>query len=169
MTAAIADHKLDVYDSGGEACGQVRNVQIDHHAASAVGFDLVGAGFLPWRREVVAREVVAAVITLGEIAPAVEYLDPGHNPRRTIRKIWWSVSRDAEGVFALQRRVRAPEIVCSGEAAQRRHGDHGDQGSFENPSAHFSISPCVRGMRQGSFRPGTERVPIPAGGSIKRR
>src|SRR6266404_2151656 len=137
MTAAIADHKLDVYDSGGEACGHVRNVQIDHHAASAVGFDLVGAGFLPWRREVVAREVVAAVITLGEIAPAVEYLDPGHNPRRTIRKIWWSVSRNAESVFALQRRVRAPEIVGSprpSRTAQRRQGDRGDQGSFGNPS-----------------------------------
>ena len=47
MTAAVTDHEFDVYDSGGEACGHVRNVQIDHHAAGAVGIDLVRALFLP--------------------------------------------------------------------------------------------------------------------------
>ena len=58
MTAAVTDHEVDRYDSGGEAWGHVRNVQIDHHAAGAVGIDLIGPGFLPWRREAGSREVV---------------------------------------------------------------------------------------------------------------
>ena len=81
MTAAVTDHEFDVYDSGGQACGHVRNVQIDHHAAGAVGIDLVSALFLPWRREVVARE------TLGEVALAVEHLDAVDDLRRRRRRV----------------------------------------------------------------------------------
>ena len=82
-------------------------------AAGAVGIDLVGALFLPFRREVGAREVVALVIALSEVAMAVEHLDAGHNPRRAIRKTCRRVSGDPKRVFAFERRVRAPEIVGS--------------------------------------------------------
>ena len=82
MTAAVTDHEVDLYDPGGEACGDARNVQIDHHAAGAVGIDLVGALFPPWRREVGTGEVVALIIPLRELALAVENLDAVHNHRR---------------------------------------------------------------------------------------
>src|SRR5215470_10584156 len=122
MTAAVADHKHDVYDPGGGAWGDAWDVQVDHHAARTVRIDLMGAGFLPWRREVGSREVVALVITLREVAPAIEYLDAGHNFRRTIRKTGRGVADDAKGVFAFEHRVRASEIVGSsspGRAAER--------------------------------------------------
>jgi len=68
MTTTIADHKHDVCDTGGGACGDVWHIQVDHHAAGAVGIDLVGAGLLPGQREIVASEVVSSVIALGQIA-----------------------------------------------------------------------------------------------------
>ena len=98
MTATVADHEFDPYDSGGEACGHVRNVQINHHAAGTVGIDLVGTGFLPSRRKVVAGEIVALVITLREVTLAVEHLDAGHNLRRNILRRRWRVVSNAEGV-----------------------------------------------------------------------
>src|SRR6516162_5108353 len=100
MPAAVADHKHDVYDPG--RTRRDRRVQVDHHAAGAVGIDRIGALFLPWRREVVARDVVALVITLREVAMAVEHLDAiynSHNIRRAVREASRRVTRNAEGVF----------------------------------------------------------------------
>src|SRR5260370_6180457 len=121
MTAAVADHKNGVYDAMRRR--SVGHVQVDHHAARAVGIDRVGAGFLSFRCEIrLARQskAVAPVITLREIAVAVENLDAGPNTWWTIRKTWRSVGGDAERVFALQRRVRAAEIVCPGNTVQHR-------------------------------------------------
>src|SRR5215471_16892839 len=67
MTAAIADHKQDVYDTGRRPC--------DHHAARAVRTDPIGPRLLSLHREL-GRGAVAEVITLCEIAVAVENLDP---------------------------------------------------------------------------------------------
>src|SRR5262252_4161644 len=134
MTAAIADHKLDPYDPGGT--GRHRRVQVDDHGAGAVGIDLIGARFPPWRREVGSCIVVALVITLREVAMAVEHLDAIDNPRRTIRK---GEAGNAERVFALECRVRAPEIVgtsCPSCAAQRRQRDPRRQHSFPKPAFH---------------------------------
>ena len=104
VTAAVAEHKQDLNDSR-RTCRN-RRVQIDHHAAGAVRIDLIGTGFLPWRREVRSREVVASVITLREVAPAVEYLDAGRDRRSR-------VVGNAEGVFAFERRVRAAVIASA--------------------------------------------------------
>src|SRR5271167_157668 len=143
MTAAIADHEFDVYDSS-RTCPN-GHVQVDHHAAGAVRSDLIGAGFPPWRREVGSRVVVALVITLREVAMAVEHLDAVDNPRRTIRKTRRGVVGYAERVFALERCVRAPEIVasaCPGDTTQRRHSDHGCRHSLPKPAFH--VGPPLR-------------------------
>jgi hypothetical protein len=82
MTTAVADHKHNLYATVG--CWSVGHVQVDLHAASAVPIDHIGAGFLPFRRKIGPAhrsKAVAYVITLGQIAPAVENLDPGHNLR----------------------------------------------------------------------------------------
>src|SRR6516225_3092483 len=117
MAAAIADHKLDVYDAGGLVGGDLRDVQVDCHAAGAVRVDLIGAGFLPRRREVGSREVVASVITLREVAMAVEHLDAGDDLRRrrqrTVRKRGARLGGSPGPVFAFEGRVGAPEIVTS--------------------------------------------------------
>jgi hypothetical protein len=86
MTAAVADHKLDPYlpALGGDR-RNAKHVQIDHHAAGAVRIDQIGAGFPPCRRKVGAREVVALVITLRQIAVTVEDLDTGDDLRRNRR------------------------------------------------------------------------------------
>jgi len=84
MTAAIADHKQDVYDSLSEAC--------DHHATSAVGIYCVGSRFLPWRREL-DRNTAAGVITLCEMTVAVKNLDP-------VKNLNHSVVGTAKRVFA---------------------------------------------------------------------
>src|SRR5215467_14674322 len=129
MTAAVADHKHDVYDSGGTR--RHRRVQVDHHAAGAVGIDRVAPGFLPWWREVGSRVVVSLVITLRKIATAVEHLDAiynTHNIWRAVREAGRRVSGNAEGVFALECRVRASEIVgssCPGRAVDRRKSNRG--------------------------------------------
>ena len=83
MTAAIADHKQDVYDSLSEAC--------DHHATSAVGIYCVGSRFLPWRRELDRN--TAAGITLCEMTVAVKNLDP-------VKNLNHSVVGTAKRVFA---------------------------------------------------------------------
>jgi len=102
MPAAIADHKHYIYDPG--RTRRDRRVQVDHHAARAVAIDRVGAGFLPFRCEIglaPRSKAVARVITLREIALAVENLDAGPNTWWTIRKTWWSVRGKAERVFTL--------------------------------------------------------------------
>src|SRR5271169_1332875 len=55
-----------------------RHVQVDHHAARAVGIDRVVALFSPFRCEF-GRTAVAYVVTLCEVAVAVENLDTCHN------------------------------------------------------------------------------------------
>src|SRR5437016_1330948 len=103
MTAAVADHKQDPYDSVGR--GRAGHVQVDYHAARAVGIDRIGAPLSPCWCEF-RRNAVADVISLCEIAVPVENLDTGHNQ-------WDGEVSDAERVFALERRVRAREIVAS--------------------------------------------------------
>src|SRR5215469_7520366 len=112
MASTVADHKQSRYDTG--ACGALRDVQVDHQFARAVGIDMIGArlcaGLTCWRREL-GWNAVAGVATLGEIALAVEKPDAGYDLWRTIRKTWRSVRGDPVRVFALQGRVRALEIV----------------------------------------------------------
>src|SRR5271170_1714903 len=110
MTAAVADHKQDFDDSVGR--GRTRHVQVDHHAARAVGIDPIGTPFLPCRCES-GWNAVAYVIALCEVAVAVENFHTRDYLRRTIRKTCRGICGDAERVFALQRRVRAAEIVAS--------------------------------------------------------
>src|SRR5215469_7313732 len=76
MTAAVADHKQDLYHSVGRGCA--RHVQVDYHAARAVGIDRVSPSFLPWRCEL-SGNAVADVITLCEIAVPVENLNTRDN------------------------------------------------------------------------------------------
>src|SRR6516162_8366418 len=112
MPAAVADHKHDIYDPG--RTRRDRRVQVDHHAARAVGIDRIGARFLSRRREVWTRVVVALVITLRKIAMAVEHFDAiynTHNIWRAVREVGRRVGGYAERVFAVERSVRAPEIV----------------------------------------------------------
>jgi len=73
---------------GGGNRGHAERIQVDHHAAgcrSVINF--VGAGFLPWRCEL-GRKAVADVVTLCEIALAVENLDTCPNMWRVIRSIY---------------------------------------------------------------------------------
>src|ERR1700730_2054083 len=133
MTTAVADHKHDLYATVG--CWSVGHVQVDLHAPSAVGIDLISTRFLPFRRKIrfVHRsKAVAYVITLGQMAPAVEDLDPGHNLRD-------DEVRGAESVSALERRVRAAEIVassCPRPTVQRRQRDQRCYHSIPKPSFH---------------------------------
>src|ERR1700730_16856958 len=106
MTAAVADHKHDVYYPGGTH--RDRRVQVNDHAASAVGFDRISALFLASWCEIFLvhrAKAVAYVITLTEVAVTVENLDTRDN-------LWYSVVGNPEGVFALERSCRAAEIVC---------------------------------------------------------
>src|SRR5215469_15147015 len=141
MTAAVADHKHDVYDSGGTR--RHRRVQVDHHAAGAVGIDRVAPGFLPWWREVGSRVVVSLVITLRKIAMAVEHLDAiynTHNIWRAVREAGRRVGGYAERVFALERRIRAPVVVRAsrpGHTAQHRHGNRSCNESPAKRAFHF--------------------------------
>src|ERR1700720_2216702 len=138
MSAAAADHKHDLYDAVGK--GGAGHVQVDHRAARAVGIDRVGARFLSFRCEIglASRpKAVADVITLCEVALAVESLDTCHNLWWPVRKARWSVRRNSEGVFALERRVRAPAIIVSpGHAGQRRQSDCSRKHSFPKPACH---------------------------------
>jgi len=96
----------------------MRHVQVDLHAARAVGINSVGSGLLSVRREIglaCRSKTVAPVITLRQPAAAVKDLDTGRNRWWTIRKAGRRLGGNAESVFALERRVRAPEIVCSGD------------------------------------------------------
>src|SRR6516165_1111736 len=145
MTAAVADHKQDVYDTGREPCGDVGHIQVDHHTASTVGIDGISALFLPWRREL-GGNTVADVIALGQMAPAVEKLDARYNLRRAGRQTCRSVGRDPERVFAFERRVRAAEIVIPSRPSRtgkRRQNDRRRQRSFPKPAFHLH-PPFVR-------------------------
>src|SRR6516162_343092 len=116
VTATIADHEPDLQDTAGGPGGNIRNVQVDHHAAGGVGIDGVGAGFLPFRREIglaCRAKTIAPVIALSEPAATVEDLDARRNRWWTVWKTWRGIGGDAKRVFALQRSVRAPEIVAA--------------------------------------------------------
>src|SRR5262249_34697532 len=124
----------------------------DHHAARAVGIDRVGAGLSPFWREIGLRrhrpKTVAWVITLREMAVAVENLDTCHN-------CWRSVGSNAEGVLALERRVRAPIAVRPRRTTQHRQTDRNDQLCFPKACVHVG-SPLYGGGLLGV--PGTSRV-----------
>ena len=103
MTAAVADHKHDVYYS----CGthRDRRVQVDHHAARAVRIDRIGPLFLPFRCEIFLvhrAKAVAYVISLTEVAVTVKNLNTCYN-------LWQSVVGNPEGVFALSVAFEQPK------------------------------------------------------------
>src|ERR1700732_472483 len=101
MMAAVADHKLDLYDSVGK--GGAGHVQVRYRAARAVGINRVGTRFLSCRREIglaCRPKAVASVIALCEPSLAVESLDTCCNQWWPVRKTWWSVRGNSEGVFA---------------------------------------------------------------------
>jgi len=73
VTAAVAYHEPDLQNTAGGTGGDTWCVQVDHHAARTVRTYRVGAGFLPYRREIglaCCPETVAPVIALCEIALA---------------------------------------------------------------------------------------------------
>src|ERR1700730_9033998 len=112
MTAAVADYKHDLDASVGRR--GTRHVQVEHVAACAVGINRVGAGFLPFWREIglaCRPKAVAPVITLRKSALPVIIPNPRRNRWWAIRQARRSVGGNAEGVFALKRRVRATVIV----------------------------------------------------------
>lgn len=129
MTAAVTDHKPDLNNT--VRCRRVGHVQVDLHAARAVGIDIVGAGLLPFRRKIglaPRSKGVAIVVTLCESAVAVEYLYPGYNGGWTVRKTRWCIRRNAKRVFAFQRRVGAAEIFGAARpsrTADRRKSNRG--------------------------------------------
>src|SRR5215472_11777054 len=93
MTAAVADHKKDLYDSRG--AHRDRCVQVEHLAAGAIRIDRIGALFLPLRREL-GWDAVAPVVTLREVALAVVNPDARHHHRRATRRY---IARSSRRIF----------------------------------------------------------------------
>src|ERR1700731_227986 len=120
-------------------------------ATRAVGIDRVGARFLSFGREIglaCRPKAVAPVITLCKVALAVESLDTRDNLWWPVRKAWWSVRGNSEGVFARKRRVRAPFIVLRPRrAGRRRQSNCRRHHSCREPALH--LRPLPFGLKDG--------------------